>query len=192
MAIIVVKGRREPIELENDRALKIKARWLGLDDTPKADPNDVVDLGVWAGEYGRIVEIEMTKAVNGDKPEDPMAKQEAEQRRLDEEWRKMTPDQKSKATGKFKLKYLIMAKAQPEPAVVAKAEALLLAFYKKAKPEVHAPDEIWYPLLPKPYILPPPKPLICSVCKVKEAKRNSLYCSGKCELDAKNGQISTA
>lgn len=192
MAIIVVKGRKEPIELENERALKIKARWLGLDETLKADPNDVVDLGVWAGEYGRIVEIEMTKSVNGTAPEDPMAKQEEEARRQQELWVKMTPVEKSKATGKFKLKYLMMTTKKPEQAIIEKAEALLLAFYKKADPAVHAPDSIWYSLLPRQVAPEKPRVPICPSCKVKPAKKGSLYCSGKCELDSNNGHISTA
>ena len=192
MAIIVVKGRREPIELENDRAEKIKARWLGLDDTPKADPNDVVDLGVWAGEYGRIVEIEMSRVVIHQNVEDSFAKQAREQREADERWKAMTPEAKSKATGKFKLKYLMMTKQQATPEVLAKVEKALLDFYKKAQADIHAPDTLWYQFLPRPVEPLKPRPRICPSCKTKEAKKGSLYCSGKCELDSKNGQISTA
>lgn len=65
MAKIIIKGRKEPIELDNETAKKVKHRWCGDVSTGagKADPTDIVDLGDWAGEYGSIRSIELDRYV---------------------------------------------------------------------------------------------------------------------------------
>lgn len=63
MAIIYIKGKQDPIHVPNDKAAKIKQRWLGDPefDIPKAEYTDIIDLGEWAGEYGQIKGIEIEK-----------------------------------------------------------------------------------------------------------------------------------
>jgi hypothetical protein len=56
MALICVTGRRDPIEISNERAKVLKAKWL--DETTPKDKK--VDLGVWSGTYGQIKTIEIT------------------------------------------------------------------------------------------------------------------------------------
>lgn len=63
MALISIKGRKEPIEISNEIARKIKHRWCGDVNTGagKADKTDILDLGEWAGEYGAIRSIELDR-----------------------------------------------------------------------------------------------------------------------------------
>lgn len=63
MALISIKGRKDPIEVPNDIARKVKRRWLGVFETGegKAEKTDVLDLGDWAGEYGQIKSVELDK-----------------------------------------------------------------------------------------------------------------------------------
>lgn len=58
MALITLRGRKEPIEVPNERARMIKMRWAG-DGLQKATSTDIVDLGNIAFEYGQIKSIEM-------------------------------------------------------------------------------------------------------------------------------------
>ena len=59
MAYIYIKKRNDPIHMDNVRARKIKDMWLGTPTTQKANPNDLIDLGTWSGEFSRIASIEM-------------------------------------------------------------------------------------------------------------------------------------
>jgi hypothetical protein len=59
MALIYLSGRRDPLEVSNDKAKSIKTRWIG-DNVPKASSEDVVDLGVVTFSYGQIKQIELT------------------------------------------------------------------------------------------------------------------------------------
>lgn len=63
MAKITIKGRKEPIEVENEIAKRVKSRWCGDPTTGagKAQKDDILDLGEWAGEYGSIRSIELDK-----------------------------------------------------------------------------------------------------------------------------------
>ena len=56
MALICVTGRRDPIEISNDRAKVLKEKWLD-EKTPK---DKRLDLDIWAGTYGQIKTIELT------------------------------------------------------------------------------------------------------------------------------------
>ncbi len=60
MALITLKSRKDPFEVPNERAKKIKARWGGLD-VPKAAPDDIVDLDWITFQYGQIKTIELTR-----------------------------------------------------------------------------------------------------------------------------------
>lgn len=58
MAKIIIKRREDPIFIENERAERLRSKWLD-ENTPRSD---LVSLGDWAGTYGDIksVEIEHT------------------------------------------------------------------------------------------------------------------------------------
>lgn len=59
MALLILKSRKEPLEVPNEKAKHIKARWGGID-VPKANPDDIVDLEWITFQYGQIKSIEMT------------------------------------------------------------------------------------------------------------------------------------
>ena len=46
MALITLKSRKEPFEVPNERAKKIKARWGRFGCSGKAAPDDIVDFGM--------------------------------------------------------------------------------------------------------------------------------------------------
>lgn len=203
MARIVIKGRRDPIEIENDRAQKIKDRWLGLNGAVKAEPNDVLDLGIWSGEYGRIGEIEMTFYSAGSPVEDKTAKYQEEERKRLEEWAKLTPEEKGKRLAPFKLAYGVRTGKYNEPVpedILKKAEKVQVEFYKKNPKAFGVPNEVFGSLLP-----PRTAPTIAQKMTVNTEKVLSgikcicgkeLYlgqeaCSGKCLLEKKNGGLST-
>lgn len=58
MALIHIKKRATPIELDFERARKLKQRKYGYDGISKAENTDQVDLGEWAGQYGEIISID--------------------------------------------------------------------------------------------------------------------------------------
>jgi len=60
MALIILSGRKDPIEVTNDRARMIKARWSGVGGM-KASSEDLVDLDWISFRYGQIKSIEMQK-----------------------------------------------------------------------------------------------------------------------------------
>jgi|GEM_PF-6109150 len=57
MAKIIIKGRVDPITVDQKTALKVKRIWLD----PTNEKTRRLDLGVWAGEYGQIRFIELEK-----------------------------------------------------------------------------------------------------------------------------------
>jgi hypothetical protein len=65
MAKIFIKGRNEPLEVQNEIAKQVKHRWCGDVSTGagKAEKSDIVDLGDWAGEYGQIRCIELDRYI---------------------------------------------------------------------------------------------------------------------------------
>lgn len=65
MAKIKIIGRREPIEIDNEKARAIKRMRFGdLDGNGKVDPKEDIDLGdEWAGKIGQIDWIELDKSV---------------------------------------------------------------------------------------------------------------------------------
>lgn len=93
----------EPVTVDDDVAKKIKARKFG-DGVAQALPNELVDLGDWCGEYGRIVEIEIPKKVV-DNTEEKRKREAEEQRKADEAWRKLPPEKKAERDVFFEVAY---------------------------------------------------------------------------------------
>ena len=87
MANIFIKGKKDTIYLSNERAKKIKQRWLG-DGIEKASGNEILDLGEWCGEYSQIKAIEMEKEI-------PVTEQR-EEFYLTEEEKKFIEEEKEK------------------------------------------------------------------------------------------------
>ena len=57
MAKIIIKGRVDPLKVDQKTAFKVKKIWLD----PTTEKSRRLDLGVWAGEYGQIRFIELEK-----------------------------------------------------------------------------------------------------------------------------------
>lgn len=66
MATLYIKRKQDPFTIEDERARAVKNRLFGLNGAAKASPLDLVDLGVWSGQYGQISSIE----IEGDKRRD--------------------------------------------------------------------------------------------------------------------------
>lgn len=205
MAKIKIKGRIEAIELDNARAQKIKDRKFGDNGVEKADPQDLVDLGDWSGEYSRIVEIDM------DKDErtrvDPQEQQRIEEKEADERWEKMSPEAKGKSTGWFGLAYSANIgdfSARPSEDLLKKVQKAQAEYYKKNPKVRKMPTEAYGDLLPSKKN----KAGIAEKMSVDEIKENdskcenikcgielkgglSRFCSGKCMLIVQNGDLST-
>ena len=205
MAKIIIKGRREPLEIENARAQIIKNRKLGLNGETPADPLDLVDLGEWCGEYGRIVEIEFTKEVKENGVDSAQAQREREEKEQRERWLKLSPEAKGEATGRFKLSYAMRLgqfKLDPPEDVMKKVVAILTKYYKENPTAMTYPTELTDHLLPpkagqslaeKMDVNAPTQPngLKCKKCDTDLKGNVKEYCSGQCMLDDKNGQLST-
>lgn len=203
MATIKIRGRLEPITIENDRAYKVKQRKFGLDGVEKAEPTDVVDLGDWAGEYSRIVEIEMTKERR--QGEDPEVVRQREEEAQRQKWLAMSPEEKAKNTGRFKLSYSMRLgdfKAEPPEKVMAEVQARLLKYYTE-NPKAENYGSLLDDLLPQKLSGAPtlaesktveaqkPNGKHCKnpKCGKELTGRLDEFCSGACMLAAKNGEV---
>jgi len=150
MAKIKIRGRFEPIEIDNARAQKVKDRKFGNNGIEKAEATDVVDLGEWAGEYGRIVEIEMTIAEKRNSHEQDRATQEEEERRR--QWLALSPEEKGKATGRFKLSYSVRTgefKKDPPADVMGQVIERQTKFFTENPTAEMCPVSVLEDLLPK-------------------------------------------
>ncbi len=65
MAKIIIKGRVDPIIVDQKTALNVKRIWLD----PTNEKTRRLDLGIWAGEYGQIRFIELEKLHKKNKAE---------------------------------------------------------------------------------------------------------------------------
>lgn len=200
MARIVIKGRREPIEIEYERAAKIKNRWLGVNGEEKATKDDILDLGIWSGEYGRIAEIELIPSFTSSQSvEDPLKKYEDEEQKRIAEWVTLTPEQKGSRLSRFKLAYGHKTGKYNEPVpedILKKAEKIQVDYYKKNPKAFGVPYEAFGDLLPprtaptitekmtmdKKTVLSGKKCICGNPLTLKQE-----YCSGECLLKDKNG-----
>lgn len=212
MARIKIRGRQEYIEIENDRAKKLKLLKFGDDTHPAAAPTELVDLGDWSGELGRVVEIEMTKK---DDSEARRREEEAEKQRKEKEeaerWLKLPAEEKAKPATMFETIYCLRTTGQfrgEVPADIAKkAYEIRVAWFKKNPSSTHCPQSE-YPadiLPPKKGTMPSnpvealtksmsvgdPKEVRLCKCGKELTRMQRAFCSGKCMLEAKNGGLST-
>lgn len=205
MARIKIRGRREELTLDNERALKLKRRKFGLDNVEKAKPNDGVDLGIWAGEYGQIVsiEIETASVTPASRQQERM---DAEEQAEKEAWAKLTPEEKASRIARFKLSYSVRLNdftAEPPAKVLKELNKRLIEFFTEDSEAPHYPQELVEDLLPpktgtqslaermrvtEENLAPDRK---CIQCGNQLPPNVAEYCSGSCMLDARNGKVST-
>lgn len=134
MARIKIRGRFEAIEIDNARAQKVKDRKFGNNGVEKAEPQELVDLGNWAGEYGRIVEIELDSTRREVSAESREEIHKREEKEAQETWERKTPEEKGESTGWFSFAYSSEAgdySARPSEKILKKARILQTAYFKK-------------------------------------------------------------
>lgn len=145
MSIIIVKGRREPIEIEKDRAKLIKARWLGIDGQPKADPEDILDLGdMWTGQYKRIDSIELNPVFAPHKKNYAEVMQEEAQKEA-AQFYLLTPDQKA-SNRENRIRYVLRVHFQFSDEMVDQtmqaAKKIVAEYFTQYKNKTTFPKEI--------------------------------------------------
>lgn len=152
MALIVIRRRKEPIEIENARAQRIKERWVGTDTVAKAEPDELLDLGEWAGKYSQIESIEMTRPKRVEVVKDPLAEEKAEHARL----LAMKIEDRVDAIGfgMFKITWWMRSGRQPahkEPPkeVMDFAKRYALTYLKAHPTETSIPSNVYTELLVK-------------------------------------------
>lgn len=154
MALVYIRRKKEPIEIDNDRARKIKLLRFGdINGNGKADPSELVDLGdEWAGELGQIAAVEITKERPAVVQVDPEAERRAEEARL-----RAIPIEKRVDVigfGFFKLSWWMRSGRQetqknPPEHVMDYARRYALAYLKANPKEVSIPITVYEPLLEK-------------------------------------------
>ena len=205
MGKIKIRGRLEPIEIENSRAQQIKDRKFGNNGAEKADPQDLVDLGEWSGEYSRIVEIELTKT-RVDTRDTSEEAREREEKVAAEKWAKLTPEEKGKSIGWFGLAYSSQLgdySAKPSEELTKKVQKVQAAYYKKNPTHTRVPSEAYGKLLPEKKGTASLAQKMSmdnlgngKVCQNKKCGKKlsgnlDKFCSGSCMLTAQNGELST-
>lgn len=128
MAIIKIRGRAEPLTIDDERARKVKNRKFGTGGVPKAEPTELVDLGVWSGEYGRIVEVEFPSS-----EKDDVAEMRRKLDQLDrQKFLSLSPKLKAQRVGWFKILYagrLGDWRAEPSPELLDRVVAFQETWY---------------------------------------------------------------
>ena len=195
MAFIKIRGRREPVEIDNERARQVKARKFGTDTIEKADPREDLDLGdVWSGEYGQVIGIELTPVKKPQKSKQEEY-QEEERKRI-EAWNKLTPTQKGKHLGRFKFIFASRSgnyRQDPPTSILKEAEKIQTTYYKKHPKALECPRAEYEELLPtalegaslaasKSVDADKENGLVCQNPKCGKKLTGNLkkYCSGDC------------
>jgi len=157
MALVFIKSRQQPIEINTEKARGIKARWLGdsFNKIEKADIHDVLDLGEWAGEYGQIRSIDLYSKHPDEERESRQKKMEEEQREQrmkEDEFRKLPPEEKAKKMEFFKVTWSVRNgfKSEPIPQkVLDKVYQIQLKYYKNNPEALSVPMSEFILILPK-------------------------------------------
>lgn len=134
MALIKIRGRLEPVVVDDERAKRIKERKFGKDGVGAALPNELIDLGDWAGEYGRIVEVELSKKSSD--ASDPMELEKKRNKEERDKWLAQPVKYKANTVGWFKILYATRMgdfKAEPPADVLEKVVALHERLYAADK-----------------------------------------------------------
>jgi len=208
MARIYIKGRREPLEIENTRAQMVKNRKLGLNNKTMADPMDMVDLGDWCGEYGRIGEIELTQT-QGSRIDTYQDIADKKERQRVKKWKAMSPQGKAEQLGAIRLSYSVRIgdyKAEIPEELVKEIVAIRKKFYEEQPDVEKVPAELYEHLLPprrgngsmtkdlaEKMSMPKNEPNgeKCKQCEKPLVDNQKDFCSGNCRVEKANGNLST-
>jgi len=154
MATIKIRGRLEPIIVDDAIAKKVKARKFG-DGVAQAQPNELVDLGEWSGEYGRIVEIEFQRKENDEARRAEAQRKLEEEKRKEEEWLKKPAEEKAKSETMFETAYAMRMfgkfRCELPPDVSKRAYEVRLQWFKDHPADWSVPSSAY------PEDLLPPK-----------------------------------
>lgn len=148
MATIKIRGRTDSIYLDDERAKKIKDRKFGTPLIAKADANELIDLGDWSGEYGRIIEIEISKK----EQEDWRAVERRAQKEQDERLLARPLSVRSRELGWFKLAYSTRTgdfKWQPGAELAEKVIELQTRYFTEHPGAFTVPTDVYGDLLPR-------------------------------------------
>jgi hypothetical protein len=141
MAMIKIKNRSDLIIIPNEMGIRIKDKWLGNSEKKigKANKNDVLDLGEWAGEYGQISSIEIEK----EKRIDDISQENEEKLYKEiEQFRNSSPENKSRNLDKFKTTYFLKNNhTYPTPDILSKAYDIQLNYFIKNPKAIVVPNE---------------------------------------------------
>ena len=147
-ARVFIKGRKEPIEIENDRARKLKVLRFGdANGNGKADPLQGIDLGdEWAGEIGKIATIEL------DRPAQTKKQFDQEQSCLEDAMKILAIPiaERAKLVGQFKLEWYMrsnLTEKEPPAEAIAKAQEISLAYYTANPKAIRVERKLFEPLL---------------------------------------------
>lgn len=149
MAFIKIRGRLEAIQVDDARARKIKERKFGVEGiVAKAEPNELIDLGDWSGEYGRIVEIEMSR-----KPEENTKREMEERAEMtkNEHWFATPAKVKARSLEWFKLCYSARTKEwrwEPDAETSVKATSIQEKWFTENPRSFTTPPKEYGDLLP--------------------------------------------
>lgn len=153
--LITIRRRKEPVEVDEHRARKVKLLRFGdVEGNGKADPDTDIDLGdAWSGKIDQIVSVEI---VSPPRQEVEHAKADPEKEWKEHEARllKQTPEQRIGELGKFKVAYFMRSKftqKEPPEKVLAEARKIGIAFFRKNPNVPVLPNEIFEPVFSKAF-----------------------------------------
>lgn len=152
MALIFIKRRKEPIEISDERARKIKnLRFGDIDGIGKAEPTEMIDLGdEWAGELGQIIAVELTKKKSTTPVMNEFEKQVQDEQRL----RELPPEKRIEVIGFgfFKLAWWMRSnkvEETPSEEIIALAREAALKYLAQYPFAVRIPSDIYEGILTK-------------------------------------------
>ena len=154
MALIYIRGKRDPIQVSNERGIEIKKHRFGevMPDghtLGKSEPTEDIDLGVWCGEIGQIRAVELEPKPREADPQD-LQQQEEEARRF-QEWIKQPPEKKARHFEYFKICWSVahnFEKSDPPPHVLDEVYKIQLDYFKKNPKATVTPKDMFGSILP--------------------------------------------
>lgn len=146
MALIYVKRRKDPIKISNARAQAVKDAKFGNGNTPKAENDEFLDLGIWAGQFGEIVQIELDEVVTVKQDTTEIDRQK-EIEKDEAEMRAMSKEDLAKRHLRMiaMWKWFGWSKMQEKEAPQEAQEFMLkklIAFFKKYPNEIYPPTDL--------------------------------------------------
>ena len=148
-AQIYIKGRKEPIEVTNEVARSVKARWCGdvLTGAGKAEKDDILSLDDWAGEYGMIKMIELdkisAKAIDSETLIRNREDREAQEEKQKQVWIDTPAEKKAESLSHFKLawsRYHDFRKDDPPQEALDKAYKIQVEYFRAHPSAVLVPS----------------------------------------------------